>query len=272
MNKLSQAFLADIIANPQDNSVRLIYSDWLEESGEKDLAEFIRVQIELEKLPCATFIREDRYDQCILTQKSLPALQLHQRELQLLWQSPEEFPVRYNWERWCWAEARNEEGEPTRKDPRRGAFTATPNLGIGLGNPYSVGCTVDSEKGTVSQKFRRGFVSCIGCKLETWLDVGPDIVKKHPVEFVLIKNKYPKDHHDNVHYWTNGTRYGPDWRDRDTDDVTYHLPLIIAKHMHNPTVPPHLWASVPAISFSYPNRLIANQDLSDACLRYANDH
>lgn len=42
-------FLRAIIAAPDDDLPRLAYADWLEESGEAELAEFIRVQCELAK-------------------------------------------------------------------------------------------------------------------------------------------------------------------------------------------------------------------------------
>lgn len=44
------AFLATIIANPDDDAPRLVYADWMEERGDEDgvaRAEFIRVQCEL---------------------------------------------------------------------------------------------------------------------------------------------------------------------------------------------------------------------------------
>jgi uncharacterized protein (TIGR02996 family) len=44
------AFLADIIANPDDDGVRLIYADYLDERGDPR-GEFIRVQIERARLP-----------------------------------------------------------------------------------------------------------------------------------------------------------------------------------------------------------------------------
>jgi uncharacterized protein (TIGR02996 family) len=44
-------FLADIIADPDDDAPRLIYADWLEDNGDPDRAEFIRVQIERARLP-----------------------------------------------------------------------------------------------------------------------------------------------------------------------------------------------------------------------------
>src|SRR4051794_7736257 len=44
------AFLADIVEHPQDDTPRLVYADWLTEHGDetdRDRAEFIRVQCEL---------------------------------------------------------------------------------------------------------------------------------------------------------------------------------------------------------------------------------
>jgi uncharacterized protein (TIGR02996 family) len=44
-------FLQAIIDEPDDDTHRLIYADWLEDHGEQILAEFIRLQCELERLP-----------------------------------------------------------------------------------------------------------------------------------------------------------------------------------------------------------------------------
>src|SRR5262245_3603199 len=44
-------FLRAIREEPDDDTPRLIYADWLEENGDPDRAEFIRTQIELEELP-----------------------------------------------------------------------------------------------------------------------------------------------------------------------------------------------------------------------------
>jgi uncharacterized protein (TIGR02996 family) len=43
--------LRAIISQPDDDAVRLVYADWLEENGLADQAEFIRVQCELARLP-----------------------------------------------------------------------------------------------------------------------------------------------------------------------------------------------------------------------------
>jgi uncharacterized protein (TIGR02996 family) len=46
-----QAFLRAICDNPDDDAVRLIFADWLDEHGEPGWAEFIRLQIEQARLP-----------------------------------------------------------------------------------------------------------------------------------------------------------------------------------------------------------------------------
>jgi uncharacterized protein (TIGR02996 family) len=49
-----ESLLASIIADPDDDAIRLVYADWLDEYGgeaEAGRAEFIRVQIEKESLP-----------------------------------------------------------------------------------------------------------------------------------------------------------------------------------------------------------------------------
>lgn len=46
-----RAFLEQILAQPDDDSPRMIFADWLEETGQSDRAEFIRVQIERHSLP-----------------------------------------------------------------------------------------------------------------------------------------------------------------------------------------------------------------------------
>ncbi len=45
------ALLTAIVANVDDDTPRLVYADWLDENGQPERAEFIRVQIELAHLP-----------------------------------------------------------------------------------------------------------------------------------------------------------------------------------------------------------------------------
>src|SRR5437762_7367117 len=45
-----QGFLAAIREHPDDDTPRLVYADWLDDHGDADRAEFIRVQCELARL------------------------------------------------------------------------------------------------------------------------------------------------------------------------------------------------------------------------------
>src|SRR5438874_5119877 len=45
------ALLTAIIAEPDEDTPRLAYADWLDENGDPDRAEFIRAQIEAERHP-----------------------------------------------------------------------------------------------------------------------------------------------------------------------------------------------------------------------------
>jgi uncharacterized protein (TIGR02996 family) len=62
--RLEESFLQDILANPEDDAPRLVYADWLEETGalesQRARAELIRVQCELERLPAGDQRRMER--------------------------------------------------------------------------------------------------------------------------------------------------------------------------------------------------------------------
>src|SRR5262249_3928589 len=45
-----EAFLQAILEDPEDDTPRLVYADWLEENGQPERGEFIRIQIELEPM------------------------------------------------------------------------------------------------------------------------------------------------------------------------------------------------------------------------------
>jgi uncharacterized protein (TIGR02996 family) len=70
--------LAAILANPDDDTVRLVYADYLQEHGDEDRAEFIRVQIELARGPDGIDCERmdgagGRYD-CLPVGASLPKI------------------------------------------------------------------------------------------------------------------------------------------------------------------------------------------------------
>ena len=60
MSPDEQSFLSAICDRPDDDTVRLVYADWLEESGQPARGEFIRGQVELAGLPPGTPADERR--------------------------------------------------------------------------------------------------------------------------------------------------------------------------------------------------------------------
>lgn len=59
------AFLVDIVTHPEEDAPRLIFADWLDENGDPDRAEFIRVQCEMARLPaCGHRIRTANLESC----------------------------------------------------------------------------------------------------------------------------------------------------------------------------------------------------------------
>lgn len=55
MSVEQSAFLRAILTHPGDDTARLVYADWLQENGQEERAEFIRVQVELTRTPrCGT--------------------------------------------------------------------------------------------------------------------------------------------------------------------------------------------------------------------------
>ena len=61
---MNEAFVGSIAESLYDDTPRLVYADWLEDDGDADRAEFIRVQCELEPMRDGTIAgRQDRRSQ-----------------------------------------------------------------------------------------------------------------------------------------------------------------------------------------------------------------
>jgi uncharacterized protein (TIGR02996 family) len=151
------AFLQAIIENPADDLPRLVLCDWLDELGETDRSEFIRVQLELAKYP-------DDY------KVEVPPIQQGRNE-----NTPEELRfvhlLRRQWELWdagLWSVYRD--GLP---------------CGVHVMLPGWIGGSL------IEAHPRRGFVSSVRCDLASWLTIGPSVVTAHPVEDVRITDREP---------------------------------------------------------------------------------
>jgi uncharacterized protein (TIGR02996 family) len=73
-----ETFLSAIREHPEDDTVRLVYADWLAEHGQADRGEFIRVEIELARTPPTEEADERR--RAVLYQRRTELLKRHKTE------------------------------------------------------------------------------------------------------------------------------------------------------------------------------------------------
>ncbi len=139
-------FLAAIIAEPHEDVHRLVYADWLEEQGEADRAEFIRVQCELEaKRPRNPFVPEEM--------GRLEYLSKRERELIILLMKTENIPFAIN---------DSYSGD--------GIYVTVP---------------AESSTFAV-RVYTRGFVSDITCTAANWLVHADTLTAAQPIERVTL--------------------------------------------------------------------------------------
>ncbi len=151
--------LAGIIEHPEDDDRRLIYADWLEEDGQDDRAEFIRVQVELAGLG----------DECPDRQ----TLDVTNTEIE---QSI--IGVNCGRCRWCVLAMRDSGLLLVNQEQWIGKATL-----LGL---VDVGESI-SERIT----FRRGFVESVRCAWGSWQRHGRAVALAHPVERVDLTDMEP---------------------------------------------------------------------------------
>jgi uncharacterized protein (TIGR02996 family) len=63
------AFLQDIVANPADDTPRLVYADWLDEHGDPGRAEFIRASLRSPEDPVVADLRQPLPAGCLVRQE-----------------------------------------------------------------------------------------------------------------------------------------------------------------------------------------------------------
>lgn len=160
------AFIADIIANPADDAVRLIYADWLDGQGREEYGEFIRLQCELARIdycycnpPCW-----DRMDYSCRSHK----LQDREREL--------------------FAKAADEAmqlDEPL--------WNILPRWHIAGWSPNELHLVnLRSEQHSeIRAILSRGFVAEVRCTCADWLAHGPALVRRQPIERCVLVDKKP---------------------------------------------------------------------------------
>lgn len=149
------AFLTAIVANPDDDTLRLVAADFLEENGEPDRAEFIRVQITLAKLTASR-----SFDWTVPPDE---ALELEEDAL------------------------RRKEGAflgPKSAFPRVWAMEDCPELVHRP--PTHTRSPRAPARGSARVKWHRGFVERIDCAAAEWLRHGAEVRKRNPVRDVIL--------------------------------------------------------------------------------------
>ena len=141
------AFLRSIIAHADDDLPRLVYADWLEENGQADRAEFIRVQCELAKEP-TTCDRMFCDGKLVVCDDCKRWKMLRRRDKDLL-----DTPIIID--------------ERGRLQPRC---------------LWAVGCGL----GWADFEYRRGFVEQISCTWSDWLQRGDAIRRACPLRRVRL--------------------------------------------------------------------------------------
>lgn len=235
------AFRAAILANPADDTVRLVFADWLQEQGDDDRAEFIRVQ-------CRLAVLGDPHDP--LDGPKDPWLEARARlamdhpEVVELWQQDKELlagDYGRNWRHWCGP-----------------AINAVPP-----GMPY-----YDSVA------FRRGFVSEV--RFQTLADFqnhAAAVFAAHPVERVVVSNVEPRPHPVDIDTDETDGWYLQRW-----DQELYPEPFrsqLLARGRESFRIPPELFQAIPrgprdVLSFNrwFPTRDAALDAFSHACVAW----
>lgn len=153
------AFVAAIVANPDDDTARLVAADFLEENGDPDRAAFIRVQVQLARLEATG------------QGKSLEADELRKKERAFL--------------------------GPLSTDPFFWGAQDCPELvrvtSRGRGREPLGAMTIAGVERLI---WRRGFVDQVTCPAEEWLHHAATVRKRNPIRAVILTRceQLPRNH------------------------------------------------------------------------------
>ena len=149
------AFLQDIIAQPQDDGLRLVFADFCEDNDQPERGEFIKVQIRLAHID--TYIEAMNG---LVGAITVEADELRLRE-QELWRSR-----------------------------RHGTWTIPGPLMPPTHTCLSSDATTETLQIPVLV-FRRGFANEVRCTLADWMEYGPLLARTAPLERVVITDRKP---------------------------------------------------------------------------------
>jgi uncharacterized protein (TIGR02996 family) len=161
------ALLAAILKHPVEETPRLLYADWLDENGQPDRAEFIRVQVET-----ARAIAEEPKDRSDAWLSGYRVAFHHEHrvmEAVLDVARPSRCVI-------CLRDRSRKLLDGPAPVPGTVRFTNEANWFLG-----DVG-----DFGAFRPEYWRGFVECVTCTAHDWVRLGDTILARHPVERVLL--------------------------------------------------------------------------------------
>lgn len=214
-------FIADIIEHPEDDSIRLIYADWLEDHGDPERAEFIRVQVEL----WASYgNRLDRLRPIVPTHECVKCGALWQRH------------------RLGWSLASDRAGQccdnedmadqivpiqPEMNDRFRRELELSFCLLRRLSDGVIPGAAMSHWSADnplpyfampgpvfINIAFRRGFIAEIHAPLAVLQEHLPALVRQHPIERVRVTDKEPDHYPELTDLWPEHWSW---WSNNDSD-------------------------------------------------------
>lgn len=242
-------FMKAIIANPADDTPRLIYADWLEDHGEAERGELIRLQVEIAQLEKAI---GDRVG-AALTAGVARDESDNLRRLRQLWRRDKEL-LEKNRQEWFILLGRRPgfgENEPLRWWPVASNDDEVADR-IGLTND-----NVPIMSAAMEGRPTRGFLSHIRCVEVDWLRHGNAIVREHPIERVTLSDKRP------AHYPGNyNLPWQWHWVDLSDEEI-----IALSVEVYNSVLPSSLWHNLPKAMCK--TEQAAMDALSQACLRLA---
>lgn len=199
MPMIDAAFIEAVIANPDDDSPRLIYADYLEEQGEYERAEFIRVQVELANTP--EWIEHPVIKEC-------PDRSGNVRKVE--WKNPR-----------CEA-LRRRERELFRRDF---AKPLADILQLKTYGTHGNGGGHDSDPFGANWTWSRGFQETLSLPFAGWLTHSTSILRATPIRVVKLTTR-PVTGQDSTHVWLEGMPRISKDRLRLGEDIAEKLPPI----------------------------------------------
>jgi uncharacterized protein (TIGR02996 family) len=225
------ALLLAIVTDPADDAARLIFADWCEENGQPERAEFVRVQVELDRRGYAPGLTHAPTHRCVHC-NALWVRHAHDESWSVctpfcgtccdneamgdqitplpagdavILQRHDEL-IRLNMSRWLW------ESLPE-------------DLLDGFGTWHHCSARVMSKRSVVRELlFTRGLISSVSLPLAAWLEHGPRLVRGHPITSVRASDRVPADAQEAG--WSAAGVGWYRWQEsewRDPEDIPEHI-------------------------------------------------